>query len=243
MKSTLLSAAVALAMGLGAAGLHAGQGQTTNQPNVPTTGNTVDDDVDRSRESNDPSTQNTGINRQNNEANRDMNRPNSREANPTTSREMNRNMDRDDMNRDPIDVEDFIETASAKGHAEIETARMALENGSPELHAFANRMIEDHSAANAELRQIAQRAGVEMADDPTLMDRARAMILDVRDDSFDEAYINNQVDAHEDTIELFERASQSDNTHIRQFAQDKLPTLKEHLRMANELKAQHDRRS
>lgn len=229
MKSTLLSAAVALAMGLGVTQLHATEGQTTSQPNVPTTGNTVDDDVDRSR--------------QNNEANRDMNRPQTRDANPITSREMNRNMDRDDMNRDPIDAEDFVETASAKGHAEIETARMALEDGSPELHAYANRMIEDHSAANAELRQIAQRADLDVADDPTLMDRAKAMILDLRDDSFDEAYVNNQVNAHEESIELFQRAVQSDNPEIRAFAQQKLPTLQEHLRMAKELKATYDRNS
>lgn len=223
MKSTLISTAIALALGISVTQLHA-QGQTTTQPNVPTTGNTVDDDVDQSNP---------------NEANRDVDLA----ADPATSPETTRDLTQDDMDIEPIDDDEFVETASAKGHAEIETARMALEDGSQDLHAFANRMIEDHRAANDELRQIAQREGLEVADDPTLMDRARAMILEVRDDSFDEAYINNQIEAHEDTIELFRRAAQSETQSIQTFAQQQLPILQEHLRMANELKAQHDRRN
>ncbi|MEX2333802.1 MAG: DUF4142 domain-containing protein, partial [Pseudohongiella sp.] len=76
---------------------------------------------------------------------------------------------------------------------------------------------------------------------PTLMDQAKTMILEVRDDSFDKAYIDNQISAHEETIELFERAARSDHAQIRGFAQQKLPILQAHLRMANELKVQHDR--
>jgi putative membrane protein len=145
----------------------------------------------------------------------------------------------DDMTREPIDVEDFVETASAKGIAEIETARMALDEGTEQVHEFANRMIEDHTKANNELKDIARQQNLEVADDPTLMDQAKAMILSIRDnESFDEAYIENQINAHEETIELFERASHSDNDAIRAFAREKLPTLREHLQMANELEEQ-----
>lgn len=145
----------------------------------------------------------------------------------------------DDMTIEPIDVEDFVETASAKGIAEIETARMALDEGTEQVHEFANRMIEDHTKANNELKDIARQQNLEVADDPTLMDQAKAMILSIRDnESFDEAYIENQINAHEETIELFERASHSDNDAIRAFAREKLTTLREHLQMANELEEQ-----
>ncbi|WP_439503306.1 DUF4142 domain-containing protein [Methylophaga sp.] len=145
----------------------------------------------------------------------------------------------DDMTRDPVDVEDFVETASAKGIAEIETARMALDEGTAQIHEFANRMIEDHTKANNELRDIARQQDLEVADDPTLMDMAKAMMLSIRnDESFDDAYIENQINAHEETIELFERASHSDNDAIRAFAREKLPILREHLQMANELEEQ-----
>jgi len=145
----------------------------------------------------------------------------------------------DDMTRDPVDVEDFVETASAKGIAEIETARMALDEGTAQIHEFANRMIEDHTKANNELRDIARQQDLEVADDPTLMDMAKAMMLSIRnDESFDDAYIENQINDHEETIELFERASHSDNDAIRAFAREKLPILREHLQMANELEEQ-----
>ncbi|WP_292401551.1 MULTISPECIES: DUF4142 domain-containing protein [unclassified Methylophaga] len=145
----------------------------------------------------------------------------------------------DDMTRDPVDVEDFVETASAKGIAEIETARMALDEGTAQIHEFANRMIEDHTKANNELRDIARQQDLEVADDPTLMDMAKAMMLSIRnDESFDDAYIENSINAHEETIELFERASHSDNDAIRAFAREKLPILREHLQMANELEEQ-----
>jgi len=71
------------------------------------------------------------------------------------------------------------------------------------------------------------------------MDMAKAMMLSIRnDESFDDAYIENQINAHEETIELFERASHSDNDAIRAFAREKLPILREHLQMANELEEQ-----
>jgi len=150
------------------------------------------------------------------------------------------NMNRYDDNQDPIDVEDFVETASAKGIAEIETAKAALEKGSSEVHAFANKMIEDHRSANEKLAEIARKENVKLSDEATLMDKAKTMILEVRDgESFDEAYINNQVESHEDVIELFQRAAASDHGEISNFAKELLPKLQEHLQMANALKSKH----
>lgn len=161
-------------------------------------------------------------------------------ANAAENRATQPNRDlEEDMNRDPIDAEDFVETASAKGMAEIETARMALDEGTQNVHDFANQMIQDHTKANQELKEIARQEDLDISDDPTLMDQAKAMMLSIRDgESFDEAYIKNQINAHEQTIELFERASHSDNSAIQAFAREKLPTLREHLQMAKELEEQ-----
>src|SRR5690606_17445159 len=142
-----------------------------------------------------------------------------------------------DADRDSIDAEDFIEEASALGLAEIETAQKALqESENAEVRAFAERMIKDHTAANEKLASLASDKGVEVSDEAKLMDRARALILEVREgDSFDAAYANNQVSAHERTIELFERASRSDDAEVARFAKDTLPKLKEHLEEARKL--------
>lgn len=142
-----------------------------------------------------------------------------------------------DANRDSIDAEDFFEEASALGVAEIETGRKALEESeNAEVRAFAERMIKDHAAANEKMAEIAAEKGLEISDEAKLMDRARAMILEAREgESFDDAYANNQVDAHERTIELFERASRSEDAEVAAFAKKTLPKLQEHLEEARKL--------
>lgn len=138
---------------------------------------------------------------------------------------------------DGIDADDFVEEASAKGIAEIETARIALEKGtSKEVRDFAQMMIKDHTASNSELKALAKRKNLDIADDAELMNQARAFILKQRDgESFDVAYANNQVDAHERTIELFQRGARSSDADIRTLANKTLPKLQEHLRKAKEL--------
>ena len=142
-----------------------------------------------------------------------------------------------DANRDSIDGEDFLEEASALGVAEIETSQKALQQSqNAEVKAFAERMIKDHAAANEKMAELAASKGWEISDEAKLMDKARAMILEVRDgESFDDAYANNQVDAHERTIELFERATRSDDAEVAAFAKETLPKLKEHLEHARKL--------
>src|SRR5690554_3944461 len=166
---------------------------------------------------------------------------------PSTTRETTGNTIHSDVsgqneNRAAIDAEEFVETASAKGIAEVNTARMALEDGSPQIHGFANKMIEDHTAANRQLEDIARRNDLNISDNATLMDRARAMMLSVRDgESFDEAYLENQINAHEESIELFEQAARSSNSEVQAFAAETLPKLQEHLQMAEQLHRQMDR--
>ncbi|EMD99081.1 MULTISPECIES: DUF4142 domain-containing protein [Stutzerimonas stutzeri subgroup] len=138
--------------------------------------------------------------------------------------------------------ENFVDEASAKGIAEIETAKMALDKGTSEdVKQFAQKMIDDHTKANQELAQLAQAKDLEMSDEATLMDKAKAMILKLRDgENFDEAYANNQVVAHEQTIEMYQDYVEGgENADLKQFAQKTLPKLEEHLKQAKDLQAKH----
>ena len=138
---------------------------------------------------------------------------------------------------DVISAEDFVDEASAKGYAEIETGKLALEKSeTQEVRDFAQTMITDHGLANKELAVIAQKKNLEVADDTELMNKAKAFILKQRDgQSFDEAYANNQVMAHEQTIELFQKATRMNDPELKAFAQKTLPKLQHHLDMANQL--------
>ena len=71
-------------------------------------------------------------------------------------------------------------------------------------------------------------------------DKAKAIILQVRDDSFDRSYANNQVVAHEQTIEIFRTESQtSDDAELKAFAEKTLPTLEHHLQEAKALQTKY----
>jgi putative membrane protein len=142
---------------------------------------------------------------------------------------------------------DFVDKAAAGGIAEIETSRLALEKSqSADVKAFANMMITDHSKANDELAAIAKKNDIEVPDTTTLVKQAKEKILDMRDESFDSAYANNQVKAHEDTIALFKKEANTVTddktkgaTELKGFAQKMLPGLEKHLEMAKKLQAAH----
>ncbi|WP_392888519.1 DUF4142 domain-containing protein [Pseudomonas migulae] len=142
---------------------------------------------------------------------------------------------------------DFVDNAAAGGIAEVETSKLALEkSASADIKSFANMMITDHSKANDELAAIAKKHDIEVPDSTTLVKQAKEKILDLRDESFDAAYANNQVKAHEETIELFkkEAGTVTDDrvkgaTELKGFAQKMLPALEKHLEMAKKLQAAH----
>lgn len=143
---------------------------------------------------------------------------------------------------DKIDADDFVEQVSENGIAEVEGAKMAqLKSTSADVKAFAKTMITDHSAANTELAGIASRKNLVISTEAELTSKAKKMVLEQRDgESFDKAYANNQVKAHEESIELFQRATISDDVEIAAFATKILPKLQNHLKMAKELAATHD---
>lgn len=140
---------------------------------------------------------------------------------------------------DTIDPDDFIEDASAKGIAEIDGGKLALQKStSTAVRTFAQKMIDDHTATNKELADIAKRKKLEIASDAELVNKAKAFALKQREgESFDAAYAKSQVTAHENAIELFQKAAKSSDADISSFATAKLPTLEQHLHMAHDLSA------
>nr|GFA75874.1 hypothetical protein [Tanacetum cinerariifolium] len=136
------------------------------------------------------------------------------------------------------DNDDFVEDASAKGVAEVEAGKLAQEKGSAsDVKLFADMMVKDHTAANSKLKMIADKKNLEVSDSAELVDKAKAMILELRSSkSFDQAYANNQVKAHEATIALFEEEASNGKDAD---AAETLPKLKEHLAHAQALAKAH----
>jgi putative membrane protein len=136
--------------------------------------------------------------------------------------------------------ESFVSQAAQNGYAEIETSKMAMERASdPKVKEFAKQMIDDHTQANEELKALASSKGVEVPDDPSLLQRGKAMLMlkTAEGATFNRRYAESMgVQAHEDNVELFQKAAGSaGDPDVKAYAQKVLPKLQAHLKMAQEL--------
>ncbi|MEN0106151.1 MAG: DUF4142 domain-containing protein [Pseudomonas sp.] len=135
----------------------------------------------------------------------------------------------------------FVDDAAQGGIMEVESAKLALEKSqSTDVREFATTMQAEHSKTNQDLAALAKKLDLQVPDEATLTAKAKKLLLEMRDESFDKAYANNQVVAHEKTVELFKKeAESSDKPELKAFAKDHLPAIEHHLEMAKQLKAKH----
>jgi putative membrane protein len=139
----------------------------------------------------------------------------------------------------------FVSSATTKGIAEIENSKLALEkSNSSDIKLFARLMVSEFTAANKELSILAKNRHIPVLEDEELVSQAKTLVLKLRDnESFDAAYINNQIQMLQSTIEFFESESVSlepNNDDFKGFANKMLNKLKGHLSTAQKLAVSHN---
>ncbi|HEX7636762.1 MAG TPA: DUF4142 domain-containing protein [Burkholderiaceae bacterium] len=138
----------------------------------------------------------------------------------------------------------FLKDAAEAGNAEVEGSRLAeSRTQNADVKSFAQMMVDDHTKAGDELKNLAQEKGVKVSDKPSLTKQAEIKLLSkAKDASFDKHYVNTiGVKAHEDTIKLFQKEiAKGKDADIKAWASKTLPTLQHHLEAANTLKAKTD---
>lgn len=129
----------------------------------------------------------------------------------------------------------FLMHAAQDGEAEVELGKLAQQNAADaKVKAFGERMVADHSKANAELRPIAEKKGVKIPAGLGPHAAMRAKLEKLQGAQFDQAYMRGMVDDHMKAVKEFETASKSSDADVSAFATKTLPTLREHLRMAQD---------
>ncbi len=100
----------------------------------------------------------------------------------------------------------FMEVASMSNLTEITTSRLALQRSSnAAVRAYAQRMITEHTRAQAELNAIAAQKGVRLADKPGADQRLLYnRLTTLSGTAFDAAYKNVQVNSHALTLDLIQ---------------------------------------
>lgn len=135
---------------------------------------------------------------------------------------------------------EFVTQASAGGQAEVELGKLALQKGqAPQVRAFAQKMVDDHSKANAELASLAKAKGMQVSG-PN--DEQRATLEELRRKSgkdFDAAYAAAMSKDHDEDVSLFSAAGTLPDTQLADFARKTLPVLTQHQQMAHQLNGGH----
>ena len=134
----------------------------------------------------------------------------------------------------------FMRTAAMDGMAEVEHGRLAAQNAdSSDVKQFAQRMVDDHGKANDELKSLASQKNVTLPAELDAKHKAmQAKLSKMKGAAFDRAYMEHMTAAHKQAVALFQReAKTGKDTETKAFAEKTLPTLQEHLKMAQDVAA------
>jgi putative membrane protein len=132
----------------------------------------------------------------------------------------------------------FVEHVGAANAAEVELARAAETRASDQaVRQYADRLVVDHRAVQADLQALAARKGWRVSTQPDAQHTAvRDRLMTVSGPEFDRQFIAEMVKDHDHAIAEFETATNSaSDAELRTWAQQTLPVLREHRYMAEEL--------
>lgn len=129
----------------------------------------------------------------------------------------------------------FATEAAQGGMAEVELGQLALQKASnPDVKTFAQRMVDDHTKANDQLKQVASQENMTL---PTTLNQKdltlKNKLQNLSGDKFDKEYMKAMVKDHQEDVKEFQKESTNgQDPAIKGFASQTLPILQSHLQMA-----------
>lgn len=131
----------------------------------------------------------------------------------------------------------FIAEATGDNAFQIALGRMALEkSSSAQMHALAQRLVEDHTRMANELAAIVGSGGADQTSPAMPADKAlqlRNHLSPLQGEAFRKAFVDVTIHEHHLAVALF--ANEAKNGYdkaLRNFARKELPALREQLSMA-----------
>jgi putative membrane protein len=131
----------------------------------------------------------------------------------------------------------FAGAAAQGGMTEVELGRLALQHAADSsVREFGQRMVTDHTAANAELKAIAARKNIQI---PTEVSSDQKSMIEqlskLSGAEFDKKYMSGMVKDHEEDVKDFQtQGNDGADPDIKAFATKTLPILQGHLQMARD---------
>lgn len=127
---------------------------------------------------------------------------------------------------------EFMKEAADGGMTEVKLGELATKQAKdPDVKQFGQMMIDDHSKANEQLKQLASNKGVDL---PNEISQKHQEMYDrlskLEGDEFDKAYIADMLEDHKKDVAKFQEEAQSaTDPQVKEFAANTLPVLQKHL--------------
>lgn len=134
----------------------------------------------------------------------------------------------------------FINNVGQAGAEEVKFGQLAeTQSHSARVKQFAARMVSDHTAANQKLAALAQAKGITPTTTPdTAHDQMYTQLQGEHGRTFDRDYIAGQIKDHQMVADAMQNEIQNGtDPEVKQFAQETLPVIEQHLQMAQALAA------
>jgi putative membrane protein len=131
-----------------------------------------------------------------------------------------------------MDDTNFILAAAQGGRAEVKLGELAAANGMrDDVKSFGLMMVKDHTAINDDLKGLAAKKDVTLPDN---LDAEHQAMVDkmsaLTGATFDEAYINLMIKAHQNDDKAFKAESAATkDTDIIGFLDKSIPVVEAHL--------------
>jgi len=131
----------------------------------------------------------------------------------------------------------FVMKAAEGGMAEVKLGQLAADKATSEdVKKFGQRMVSDHSKANDELKSLAQQKNITLPTDVNAKDKATYdRFSKLSGAAFDRAYMQHMLADHRTDVNEFKKESTSGkDPEVKAWAGKTLPTLEEHLKLAQD---------
>lgn len=134
---------------------------------------------------------------------------------------------------------DFLHDAIQQCLTNAQSSQLALETSrDTQVKNLAQQILTQHAKTRDQLVTLAMAKGVEVPTTPSLTQKARLMMLSMRDGgSFDKDYIRSwAIAANEDAVELFQKAAaEADDNDVRALAKEAVPAMQHAVELARSL--------
>lgn len=132
----------------------------------------------------------------------------------------------------------FVSKALQGGLAEVQLGQLTLQKSdNQQVKEFAQRMIDDHTRLEDQMKPVAQQLGVTVPTEPSKKDRQLiAKMQALSGSAYDQTYIKNMVKDHKQDLSEFQtEASSGQDQTVKDAATQGSKVIAQHLQMAQQL--------